>query len=210
LTFTITNPNAGVTLTGVAFTDTLPERTGGGNAQRSERNVRRRHDHCHGGCRYGKPLRSDAGRNTSCTFSVNVHRTTAGVKANSVTVSSTQTGTGNTATANVTVVAPAHDRKDLGPFGAVNSGTSLTFTLTNPNVATALSGIGFTDTLPAGLVVSTPNCLIGSCTGGNDHGCCRIEQCQLVGSDVGANASCTFSVNVTAHLPDRRTTSPVR
>src|SRR5262252_3180870 len=49
---------------------------------------------------------------------------------------------------------------------ALNGNTSLTFHLANPNTAASLSGIGFSDTLPAGQVVSTPNGLTGTCGGG--------------------------------------------
>ena len=41
-----------------------------------------------------------------CTVSVNVQGTTAGVKNNSVQVTSTEGGTGNTSNASITVVAP--------------------------------------------------------------------------------------------------------
>src|SRR3954453_10532213 len=52
-------------------------------------------------------------------------------------------------------------------FGAdsipVGGSTNLGFVIANPNGATFLTGIGFTDSLPAGLVVSTPNGLSSSC-----------------------------------------------
>src|SRR5262249_13968437 len=42
----------------------------------------------------------------------------------------------------------------------------LNFTLSNPGAIT-LSGVSFTDALPAGLVVATPNGLTGSCSTGS-------------------------------------------
>ena len=47
------------------------------------------------------------------------------------------------------------------PVGGV---TSLTLTISNPNVAPVFD-VGFTDNLPSGLVVSTPNDLNSSCGG---------------------------------------------
>src|SRR5262249_62101164 len=97
----------------------------------------------------------------------NVQGTTAGVKNNSVTVSDTLAGTGNTSNASITVVAPASIQKSFGAAQIpLNGSTSLSFTITNPNLTVGLTGVAFTDTLPAGLVVSTPNGLTGTCGGG--------------------------------------------
>ena len=75
-------------------------------------------------------------------------------------------GTGGTASASLAVIAPPTIAKAFGtPSILVNGTTTLTFTLTNPNAGTALTGVGFTDTLPAGLVVATPNGLASTCGG---------------------------------------------
>src|SRR5208282_6772542 len=92
---------------------------------------------------------------------------TAGVKNNSVQVSSMNAGTGNTSNANVTVASPPVISKAFGAATIpLNGATSLTFIIQNNNTTQSLSGVGFTDTLPAGLAISTPNGLTGSCGGG--------------------------------------------
>ena len=48
----------------------------------------------------------------------------------------------------------------------LNNSALLAFTITNPNPNVALTGIAFSDVLPAGQVVSTPNGLAGSCGAG--------------------------------------------
>ncbi len=63
------------------------------------------------------------------------------------------------------VRAPLTIAKAFVPPGIlVNGTTTLTFTLTNPNAGTALTGVGFTDAFPAGLAVAaTPNATTTGC-----------------------------------------------
>jgi len=44
--------------------------------------------------------------------------------------------------------------------------TSLTFTIGNPDATATQTGVLMNDSLPAGLVVATPNGLTGACDGG--------------------------------------------
>jgi uncharacterized repeat protein (TIGR01451 family) len=196
LTFTIASSNQNLTLNGVAFTDNLPaglvvatpsslSNTCGGTATATA----------------GSSTVSLSGASlapkASCTVSVNVQGTTTGVKNNSVTVSSTNGGTGNTSNASLNVVGPPTITKAFGAASIpLNGSTSLSFTITNSN-AIALTGVAFTDTLPAGLVVSTPNGLTGSCGGGTITATAGANVISLSGGTVAANSSCTFSVNVT-------------
>jgi hypothetical protein len=87
-------------------------------------------------------------------------------------------------------------------FGApsINVGgtTSLSFTVENPNAAASLSGVGFTDTLPAGLVVATPPGLTGSCDGGTITAVAGSSSISLSGATLAASSTCSFSLNVTA------------
>jgi hypothetical protein len=89
-------------------------------------------------------------------------------------------------------------------FGAVTlplgGSTSLSFILDNPNPSTALTGVGFTDVLPAGLVVSTPLVLVGGCSGviTANPGTGVIS---LAGATLAPSTSCSFSVDVTGTTP---------
>jgi uncharacterized repeat protein (TIGR01451 family) len=199
LTFTITNPNAAA-LTGVAFTDTLPSGliipepgiTGIGA--------------CDGGT-----LTAVAGSDSIsltggsipatgvCTIAVNVLGGTAGDKNNSVTVSSDNGGTGNTANATLTVVGPPSIAEAFGaPTVPLNGTTSLTFTITNPSANTAeLDGVAFTDTLPSGLVVATPNGLSNTCGGEGATATAGSGSISLSGGSIAASSSCEVVVNVT-------------
>src|SRR5262249_57784188 len=95
----------------------------------------------------------------SLPYSVNGAGQKAGVKNNtSGNVSSNEPGPGTTpATASITVVAPPTISKMFGastiPLGG---STTLSFTVNNPNTTAAgdLSGVAFTDTLPAGFTLA--------------------------------------------------------
>ena len=102
-------------------------------------------------------------------------------------------------------------------FGAAsipfNGTTSLTFNLSNPNMPggqsipelgttspTPLTGVAFSDTLPPGMVVATPNGLTGSCGGGTITATAGSGSVSLAGATLSdGGVSCAFSVNVTAN-----------
>ncbi|MEE6257721.1 DUF7933 domain-containing protein [Plantactinospora sonchi] len=204
LSFTLTNPNTGTGLTGVNFTDALPA----GLVVASPAGLT-------GSCGGGTITATAGGTNISlagatlpaggsCTFSVNVTGTTGGTKVNtSSPVDSNESGPGAAASASVTVAAPVVAPPTIAkafedatiPVGGT---TTLDFTLTNPNTGTALTGVNFSDALPAGLVVATPNGLTGSCGGGTITATAGSGTISLAGATLPAGGSCTFSVDVTA------------
>src|SRR6266545_522473 len=95
-----------------------------------------------------------------------------------------------------TSAVPPTIAKTFGAPGiALGANTSLTFTLGNPNV-TPLTGVRFTDPLPAGMIVATPNGLTGSC-GGTVSATAGSALVELTGGTLAASANCTFSVIVT-------------
>ena len=197
LSFTIQNSNPAVALSGVAFTDTLPaglvlatpsalSNTCGGTATAAP------------GAASASLSGATLAASTSCTYSVNVVGTTAGIKNNSVTVSSTNGGTGNTSNASITIVLAPVLLKSFGAASVpLNGSTSLSFTIQNNNASTTVTGLGFSDTFPAGLTVSTPNGLTGSCGGGTISSTAGGNVVSLAGASLAANTTCTFSVNVT-------------
>jgi YVTN family beta-propeller protein len=197
LTLTISNPNSTTALSGIAFSDSFPAGliVSASPALNSS---------CGGtvSAAAGSGTVSLSGgtlaANASCTVLLNVTGTAAGAKNNSVQVTSTEGGPGNTSNATVTVVAPPVIIKTFGATNIpLNGSTSLTFAIQNNNAGTTLTGVMFSDTLPAGLVVSTPNGLTGSCGGGTITGTPASGSVSLTGASIAAGASCTFAVNVT-------------
>ncbi|HEY2499791.1 MAG TPA: hypothetical protein VGK24_22240 [Candidatus Angelobacter sp.] len=197
LTFNITNPNTTLALTGIAFTDSLPaglvvatpsglSNTCGGTATATA------------GSSTVSLAAGTLAASASCTVTVTVQGTTAGVKNNSVSVTSTEGGVGNTSNASITVVGAPLISKAFGAASIpLNGSTSLSFTIQNGNTTTALTGVGFSDTLPAGLVISTPNGLTGTCGAGTITATAGTNVISLSGGTIAASASCTFSMNVT-------------
>src|SRR6185369_14021685 len=93
-----------------------------------------------------------------CTISVNITGTVDNNYTNSVQILSTDAGNGNTSSANITVINPPAIAKAFGAATIpLNGSTSLTFTLSSTNQNLTITGVAFTDNLPAGLVVATPS-----------------------------------------------------
>ncbi len=202
LTFTVTNPNSGFALTGVAFTDSFPA----GMAVAATPNVTTT------GC--GSPTFAPAAGNTSvsfsggtvaasgtCTVTVDITATTAGAKVNTTgNVTSTNGGTGNTGTDTLTVISPPSIAKAFSPNPiAVGGVSTLTFTITNPNTGTALTGVAFTDSFPAGLqVAATPNVSTSGCGSPTFAPAAGNTSVSFSGGTVAASGTCTVTVDVTA------------
>jgi hypothetical protein len=90
--------------------------------------------------------------------------------------------------------------------------TLVSFTVTNPNAGSSLTGVGFTDNLPGGLVVDTPgNPVLGTCGRGTITAAPASSVISLSGATLIPGASCTFSVGVTgvASGPQLNTTGRV-
>jgi hypothetical protein len=106
---------------------------------------------------------------------------------------------GGTGTGLFTYVTPPTISKAFGAAGILlNGSASLSFTVTNPAAnSIPLTGLAFTDNLPAGLTVATPNGLSGSCGGGTITATAGAGSVSLTGATLAADSSCTFSVNVT-------------
>jgi len=87
----------------------------------------------------------------------------------------------------------------------LNASATLTFTITNPNPATDLTNVSVNDNLPAGLIIANPDSLVldpvqGACdpTGTTGVITPQTTSINLIGGQVPANATCTFSVDVLA------------
>lgn len=77
---------------------------------------------------------------------------------------------------------------------SLNNSVTLTFTLANPNPATDLTGVSFSDDMPSGLLIANPDSLGGTC----DTSVVTLSptNISLVGTVLPANSSCTLSVDV--------------
>lgn len=218
LSFSVSNPNPGTTgLTNVGFSDTLP--TGvvitivGTNDCGGVLTITTTSVSLSGAALTGGAL---------CVISgFTVKGTIAGAKTNSVTVTSSA-GTGNTATADLTVVAPPEVTTGFSnPLGGaapswlgVGDTAAVEIGVSNPNTTSSLTGVGLTDSLPAGLVVANPNGVItaGACTAAAITAVPGSHSVNLSGVTLAAgpsdpNSSCDFLVAVTSTANGLQTNS---
>jgi hypothetical protein len=96
----------------------------------------------------------------------------------------------------------------------VGGKSTITFDATNPSTTVTLTGVGFTDNLPAGLVVANPNNITGFCTGGSAglaNGNSGGTTTSLLNTTLVPSSHCTYSIDVVATTPGvkNNSTGPV-
>ena len=136
----------------------------------------------------------------SCSFSIPVTGSAPGYYDNiSTPIDSTEsdpnTGADGTATDTLLVLSPPEIEKVFAASPILTgSTTTLSFTITNPNPTASLSGIAFTDPLPAGISVPTsgPTSFCGGSLSTTSP-----SSISFSGGSLAAGDSCTFNVTVT-------------
>lgn len=126
--------------------------------------------------------------------------------AGQYTVSATFVATGNylgsTNSKPFTIVAPPVIGKSFAATKIVpGSTTTLSFKISNPNNFVALTGIGFTDVLPVGLLVASPTGLTSTCVG-TVTALAGSGTISLAGGVIAASGSCTIQVVIKASNTD--------
>ncbi len=210
VTIEISNPNGTQTITGVALTDLLPTTPGAMRvAATPAASV--------SGC--GAPTFAPVANATSVAFSngsivggglcriqFNVTAPTAGSYSNSTgNIGTADAGSGVSDSATLTLVAtaPASISKSFltSPMAA-NVPATLRIVIVNPNAATTLSGLAFTDTLPtspgAMVVAATPAASTSGCGSPTFAPVAGATSLAFSGGSVVAGATCTVSVQVVA------------
>ena len=199
LTLTLTNPNAFAPLTGAAFTDTLANmavsgaQTVGGTCAGTTPNTL-----VNGATNLsftGITIPAGGG----CTVTLVVSSSTAGVQPNTASgVTTTQTPTAgvNSGAVNLTVGGVNITKAFANATRPVGLNTTLTISLTSTQ-AVAWTGLAFTDTLPANLVVASPANAGTTCGAGTVAANPGTGVVSLSGGTMAAGASpCTVSVDV--------------
>ncbi len=194
-----------VCVTGMAFTDTYP----GGLVNATPPNVS---NTCGGSVTAtagGGLLSLGSGTlaaSGSCTIAVDVTSAGAGIYDNVAGgVSSNETGSaGNdSAPASMTVIGPPVASKMFLPASVtLNSISSLHISISNPNTATTLTGVAFTDTYPANLVNNAAANSTLSCTSGSSAtkvgGVAAGNTIGISAATLAPGGSCAVTVNVSS------------
>ena len=200
MTVTVSNPNTVAALSGVAFTDNYPAGvlnfggvvsstcTAGGTIGTVTGTT-------------GTATLSRSGTTIaaggSCTITINVRAAAAGTYVNTTNaVTSTNGGTGNTASATLAVGQPGISKAFATNPINTNGTSVLTITLTNPTGA-AMSSAAFTDTYPSGMTNAATPAAATTC-GGTVTAAAGGPSIALSGGTIPANGSCTVTVTVTA------------
>ncbi len=202
LTFTIDNTAGSSAATGLDFTDNMP----GAITIASPANATTT---CTGGtltATSGMSVITYTGGSvaaaSSCTVQVDVTSSTVGTHVNTTGDLTSSLGNSGTANDSLVVEPPPTFAKVFSPDPILSGGTStLTFTIDNSASALAASGLDFTDSLPAGVVIATPPAASTTCTGGTLTAAAGTSMISYSGGTVAASASCTVQVDVTSSVP---------
>ena len=206
LRFVLTNPNTGIALSGVAFSDTFPTAPG---AMVVAATPSASTTGC--GAATFAPMAGAASVSFSggsipasgtCTVDVRVTAPVAGAYANttSTVTSTTPATTGSAALANVDVLAaPIISKTFLTSPVAVNVPTTLRFDIANPN-GLALANLSFTDVLPttpgAMVVAPVPNASTSGCGSPSFAPSAGAASLAFTTASVAAGATCRVNVDV--------------
>lgn len=212
LTLSILDPND-FGVTSVAFTDTLPSGLVVANPSGLTNDCGGTATATAGS---GTISLSAGGPTTGCEVSVNVTGTSFGAKVDSVSMTSSA-GTGDVHQSTLTVAIPPQasatfDTTAGGPLPYTVPGVTvgLGVELHNGNTTAALTGLGFSSTLPAGLTIASPNNLVvtGGCTAGEVTAAAGTHLLALAGATLDASSGnlqqpapgeyCEISLNVVA------------
>ena len=135
----------------------------------------------------------------SCTVTLDVTGTTVGTHTNTSEDLTSSSGNSGTATDDLTVNPQPGFAKNFVPNPILIGGVStLTFTIDNSASSVDATSLAFTDNLPTGVIISTPNaatttCLDGTITAVNGTGIITYT-----GGRASKGTSCTISVDVTS------------
>src|SRR5262249_20655814 len=139
--------------------------------------------------------------NSSGTITLDVQGVQRGLITNTTSaVRADDVGAGYAASATIAVGAlpPTISKSFDATAIPLNGTTRLTITITNPaaNAGIPLTGVAFTDTLPAGLAVASPPSLT-STAGGNLTAVAGSHTISLSGGTLVPNSTATITVDVT-------------
>ena len=210
LIITLNNPG-GTDLTGVTFTDTYPAAIENANPTNSSTT-------CTNGtvtavAGGGSVALSGAtiAANSACNVRVDVTSYIPGAHTNAIPIGgvTTDQGVSNNAAATDTLTvnfsAPTVTKTFIPDLIVVGGTSTLTIEIVNPNAA-GLTGVAFTDNLPAGVsVASTPNAATTGCGTPTWAPSAGDTTLNFSGGSILASGTCTVEVDVTSSTPGTHT-----
>ncbi len=142
----------------------------------------------------------------SCTVQVNVVSNSPGAYTNLMAAGSITASAGGTPVQNaaafqaaLNVNASISGSKSFAPTSINSNGTSTMTIRINAPAGAGLSNVAYTDTLPAGMIVATPNNLTTTgCGAGTVSAAPGSGTVALSGATIAAGGNCQVSVSVTA------------